>query len=135
MGKMNPVRILFSGLLLVVLAAANLPAQAPPDFSPVIGTWTRVQGGYELEIKAIEASGKMKVAYLNPRAGRYIHIAEAKATSDQGAINIFVKMEDRDYPGSYYQLSLDKKNNNLNGKYFHAPSGKIMDVTFTKGAK
>lgn len=38
------------------------------DFKPLIGRWRRPDGGYILEVRSIESSGKMEVYYFNPNS-------------------------------------------------------------------
>jgi hypothetical protein len=64
----------------VGIVSAILLSQAQRGgFEKLNGRWIRPDGGYILEIRAVDPSGKIDVLYLNPRP---INIAKAEATRD-----------------------------------------------------
>src|SRR5262249_38088077 len=76
-------------LILAVAAGAFffLRGNAGRGFSPLNGRWFRLDGGYVLEIRGVDASGKMDASYLNPRP---INVAKAQATRDGSTLKVFV---------------------------------------------
>ena len=64
-------------LLAAIAAGVMLLHGASGDFDKLSGRWLRPDGGYVLEIRSADASGKIDAAYLNPRP---ISIAKAEAT-------------------------------------------------------
>ena len=62
-----------------IVAAVTLLRGANSGFDTLNGRWLRPDGGYILEIKAVDASGKIDAAYFNPKP---INIAKAEATRD-----------------------------------------------------
>jgi len=103
---------------------------ASKEFSKLIGMWTRKQGGYGLKIIKIESNGNMEVGYYNPHS---VNVSESKAKIENGKVHIFVKLQDAGYPGSYYQLIYEKEQDILKGTYFHAKSGRTLQIHFVRG--
>ena len=117
-----------------VAAAILLLRETPGDadrraFEKLVGRWMRLDGGYVIEIRGVDADGKMDVAYLNPRP---INVAQAKASREGGTTKVFVELRDKGYPGSTYTLSHDPQRHNLRGIYFQAALGQRFDVLFVR---
>ena len=98
-------------------------------FETLIGRWLRLDGGYVLEIRAVDPSGKVDAQYLNPRP---INIAKAEATRDGSKLNVFVELRAPNYPGSTYTLVYDREQDQLRGIYFQAALGQSFDVYFVR---
>ena len=98
-------------------------------FETLIGRWFRLDGGYVLEIRAVDPSGKVDAQYLNPRP---INIAKAEATRDGSKLNVFVELRAPNYPGSTYTLVYDREQDQLRGIYFQAALGQSFDVYFVR---
>ncbi len=109
-------------------APATAPATAPA-FDRLVGRWARTDGGYILEVRAIDAQGKADAAYLNPRP---IHVEQALATRAGGTLTLFVELQDVNYPGSTYNLAFDPAGDLLEGTYFQAVEGQTYSVTFER---
>lgn len=116
-------------------AAPPAPAQQPPSataapaFERLVGRWMRTDGGYALEVRAIDAQGRVDAAYLNPRP---IHVEQALATRAGGTLTLFVELQDTNYPGSTYNLAFDATGDRLEGTYFQAVEGQTYSVTFER---
>ena len=67
------------------------------SFEKLKGRWLRAEGSYIVEVRSVEASGKMNAAYFNPRP---INVAKAEATRAGEDLKIFVELRDVNYPGS-----------------------------------
>jgi len=93
------------------------------------GRWLRTDGGYVLEIRGVEAGGKVDAAYFNPRP---IHVAKAEASQDGPAARLFVELRDVNYPGSTYNLRYDPGRDVLEGAYFQAVERQTFDVSFER---
>lgn len=104
------------------------PKPEPADFSALQGKWFREDGGYLLEIKSVDAAGKLAAAYFNPRP---ISISKAEASRDQGQLKVFVELRDENYPGCTYRLTYDSEKQQLQGVYFQAALQQSFDVVFT----
>lgn len=82
------------------------------------GRWQRPDGGYVVEIRGVDPSGKIDAVYLNPRP---INVARAEATRDGSALKVFVELRAPSYPGSTYTLTYDPQQDQLQGTYFRRP--------------
>jgi len=98
-------------------------------FDMLKGRWLRPDGGYIIQIRAIEGSGKIDAGYFNPRP---INVSKAQATKESGKIKVFVELTDVGYPGSTYTLTYDPKEDVLRGIYFQAALKQSFDVYFTR---
>lgn len=134
----------FLGILVVFVLGLTGCASMPKleetslEFRPVLGKWVRADNSnYVLVIKKVEQNGNMNAVYHNRgRDISRVYVDEAKAEIDGSTIKLFVKLVDLPhYPGSYYSLIYDKKNDRLTGRYFHALSGNFMRVMFEKSGK
>jgi hypothetical protein len=69
------------------------------------------------------------MAYLNPRP---INVSKAQAKTKEGKIELFIKLQDKGYPGSYYTLTIDSKSKRLVGVYHHLVLNQNFDIYFIK---
>ncbi len=122
--------VLFAILVCVFLSIGNCFAQPKTsDFNDLTGSWLRPDGGYVLLIKAVDDQGNIDAKYLNPSQ---INVAKAKASIEEGQINIYVEMQDVGYPGSNYTLTYNKENDQLIGVYYHAVLKQKFDIYFVR---
>jgi hypothetical protein len=124
--KMGILSAIFALMVSLCLVAA---AEAQNDFKALIGRWVRNDAGYVIEIRSIDAEGKMEAGYYNPRP---IYVSVAKATRENTGIKIFIELRDVGYPGSTYTLVYVPQNKVLVGFYYQAGLGQNFDVLFTK---
>ena len=110
-----------------IAAAVTLLRGANGDFDMLNGRWLRPDGGYILEIRAIDPSGKIDGVYLNSRP---INIAKAEATRDGSTLKVFVELRAPNYPGSTYTLTYDREHDQ--GTYFHAVQQQSFNVDFVR---
>jgi hypothetical protein len=120
----------------VVLAVGILAAvsflragAADSDFERLKGRWVRPDGGYVLEIRAVDTRGTIDAVYLNPRP---IDVARAEATRDGSTLKVVVQLNAPNYPGSTYTLTHDPKGDLLKGTYFQAVMRQTFDVVFVR---
>ena len=97
--------------------SAATAVTATAGFQPLRGRWLRPDGGYILDIRDVDASGKIDAVYLNPRP---IHVARAEATGDGATLQVFVELRAPGYPGSTYTLRYEPQRDQLEGSYFQA---------------
>jgi hypothetical protein len=102
---------------------------AEPGFQALSGRWLRPDGGYILDIQAVDARGTIEAVYLNPRP---IAIARAEATRDSSTLRVFVELRAPGYPGSTYTLTYDPQRDQLAGIYFQAALQQRFDVVFVR---
>lgn len=114
------------------VATTNAPASAAkpnPELEKLKGKWERPDGGYILEIRSVDADGKLDAGYFNPSP---IKVARAMAYREGGETKIFVELQDVNYPGCTYKLVLDAKNDQLFGQYYQATMQQTYDVAFAR---
>jgi len=94
------------GIIVIILACALFPQNAEtaaaaekPDFKVIIGEWVRPDGGYIVCVRDVNPDGSVDAGYFNP--GK-INIAEANASLWKGLVKLFIKLQDKGYPGSTY---------------------------------
>jgi len=136
-------RRLFMAALAVIVAGAGYgwyrthrmetPQKAAPvvGFETLKGRWLRADGGYILEVRNLDASGKLDAYYFNPRS---IHVAKAEASMQGTTLRVFVELRDVNYPGSTYRLTYDAVSDRLVGDYFQAALNQTFDVVFERSA-
>ena len=105
------------------------PADIQSDFNDLIGRWIRQDGGYVIEIRSIDANGKMDAGYYNPRP---INVSVAEASKDNNIVKVFIELRDVGYPGSTYSLAYIPSENMLIGIYYQAKLGQTFEVIFIK---
>jgi len=130
-------------LCLLALGIGMLPpssvAQTGPDAKPaarsesaldtLLGRWIRPDGGYVINIRRIDAGGKLDAAYANPHP---LPFAKAEATLDGKAIKLFFELRAGGYNGSTYSLTYDPAADVLKGVYFQAVAQQKFDVYFMR---
>jgi hypothetical protein len=134
----------FAAMALLISHSKNTGAQstAPPatkesvakpdhrvGFDSLKGRWQRPDGGYVLEIRDVEAMGKMTAAYFNPRP---INVSQAEAALDGTTIKVFIELRDVNYPGATYHLTYDQEGDQLRGVYFQPALQQKFDVFFVR---
>jgi hypothetical protein len=137
-------RLFIKTLLVLVIALVlqtSLECKAQPKkesaagtktktgFEVLEGRWLRPDGGYIVQIRSVEGSGKMDAGYFNPRP---INVSKAQATKEGGKIKVFIELSDAGYPGSTYTLTYDPKEDVLRGVYYQAIMKQSFDVFFTR---
>lgn len=116
-------------LLVGIAAAVALLRGANGGFEALKGRWARPDGGYVLEIRSVDASGKIDAAYFNPKP---INIAKADASRDGSTVKVFVELRAPNYPGSTYTLIYDQEQDQLKGIYFQAVEEQRFNVYFVR---
>ena len=109
--------------------AAPAAAAVSSELAKLVGKWERPDGGYVLEIKSVDASGKADVAYYNPNP---INVSRAAAWRDKGTSKIVVELRDAGYPGCTYTLEHNAQSDQLFGQYFQAAQQQTYEVVFSR---
>lgn len=100
-----------------------------PGFEKLKGRWLRPDGGYIVEIRSVEPSGKMDLSYFNPRP---IHVARAEALQEGETVKVFIELRDVDYPGCTYNLAYEAGSDQLVGIYYQAAIQQQFEVVFER---
>jgi hypothetical protein len=115
--------------LILMQMAANAASAQPFDFNIIAGEWGRIDGNYTLRVRNVMSDGAADVSYFNP--GK-IHVAESRVSTQEGWIKLFVKLQDKGYPGSTYTLYYYAEKDVLAGIYYQAVTGNNYDVIFVR---
>jgi hypothetical protein len=126
--KQRKILLAMMGLL-TLFWAAEIDTACAADFQPLMGRWQRTDGGYVIEIRRIDADGKIAAGYFNPRP---IIVSRTQASMQRGYINVEMELRDVGYPGSRYTLVYDQPKDRLIGFYYHAVSGQNFGVVFLR---
>jgi uncharacterized protein (DUF2147 family) len=111
-------------------AKAEAPAaQADGAFGTLPGRWVRPDGGYVINIKSVDASGKLDASYANPNP---LPFSRAEATRDGNTIKLFFELRAGGYNGSTYTLTYDPASDTLKGVYFQAVAQQKFDIYFMR---
>jgi hypothetical protein len=122
------------GIIVVILAWAVFSRDAKtaasaekPDFKVIIGEWVRPDGGYIVRVRDVNHDGSVDAGYFNP--GK-INIAEANVSLWKGLVKLFIKLQDKGYPGSTYTLYYYPGKDALAGFYYQATAEQTYEVVF-----
>jgi hypothetical protein len=99
------------------------------DFRKLIGRWLRPDGGYVIDIRKIDADGKVDAGYYNPQP---INVSQAEAIGTDTGIKLFIELQDVGYPGSTYTLIYNPQKDMMFGLYYQAAMGQNFDVVFVR---
>jgi len=119
------------------MAQAQQPAVTPPSiesgaqtaFGALPGRWVRVEGGYVINIKAIDASGKLDANYANPNP---LPFFTAVVTDEGDKLKLFFELRAGGYNGSTYTLKYDAASDRLTGVYYQAVAKQQFEVVFVR---
>jgi hypothetical protein len=103
--------------------------EAKAGFENLPGRWLRPDGGYILDIKNVDANGKLAAGYFNPRP---INVSRAEASREGTATKVFIELRDTNYPGATYNLTYDQEQDQLKGVYFQPALQQSFDVVFVR---
>ena len=133
--------VMLSLSLIVTTALAQHPSRQPsasttagqssaePSFDRLLGRWVRLQGGYAITIRAVDADGTLDASYANPRPLPF-HVAVA--SRDGNALKLLFELRAGGYNGSTYTLSYDAANDRLNGVFDQVVAKQRFDVVFAR---
>jgi hypothetical protein len=95
----------------------------------LVGEWLRTDGTYTIGIANVAEDGKLTATYFNPNP---IHVGRSGWRVKEDQLQIYVELQDENYPGSLYELNYDKEKDRLKGTYYQAVAKKTYDVEFSK---
>ena len=113
-------------------AAPQAPATSaavPEGVKKFLGRWVRADGGYVLELRNPDISGKMEASYLNPKS---INVSRAIWMQGGSGLQVAVELNDVGYPGATYVLSHDAQGDRLVGQYTQPQMQQTFDVEFIR---
>ena len=104
-------------------------APLAPDMAKVAGRWARTDGDYVLQLKTPRSDGAVEAGYFNPSP---IHVSKAEVRPGGGTLNVFVELQDVNYPGCTYTLTYRPEQDLLTGVYFQAAQQQQYEVAFQR---
>ena len=93
------------------------------------GEWVRPDDGYIIRVRGVKPDGSVDVGYFNRRE---INISEANVTKWKGMVKLFIKFQDKGYPGSTYKLFYYAEKDALAGFYYQAALKQTFKVVFLR---
>lgn len=124
--KISFLVILLASMIFIP-AAKTATSAAQPEFNVIIGEWVRYDGDYTIRVRGVKSDGSVDVGYFNPGE---IHVAESSVSVQKGLVKLFVKLQDRGYPGSTYELYYYAEKDALAGFYYQAAMRQTFEVIF-----
>ncbi|HEY1108695.1 MAG TPA: hypothetical protein VGE76_08690 [Opitutaceae bacterium] len=110
-------------------AKAATSAAVPEGVAKMLGRWMRLDGGYVLELRNPDISGKLEAGYFNPKS---INVSRAIWMQGSGGLQVAVELNDVGYPGATYVLSHDAQGDRLVGQYSQPQMQQTFDVEFVR---
>jgi len=109
-------------------------AAVPEAVKKLLGRWVRPDGGYVLELKNPDLSGKIEAAYLNPSQNRSINVSRAIWMQGGQGLQVAVELNDASagYSGATYLLSHDTQGDRLVGQYHQPQMGQTYEIEFIR---
>lgn len=119
--------IIITGVWFMFLRQGEISKEEVSEL--IVGKWMRSDGPYVIEIVAVQDEGKLQALYLNPSP---INIGNASWIIKEGVLQIYVELQDKNYPGSTYKLIFDEDKNIFTGTYYQAVSRQTFEVEFNR---
>ena len=116
-------------LSLAILMIFSCDGTDSLDKEKLIGNWVRPDGGYMLNIEKVTDNGRLYCGYYNPNP---INVARSEWRNNGDELQIYVELQDVNYPGSIYTLSYIPEFDKLSGSYFQAATGQTYAVEFVR---
>jgi hypothetical protein len=109
--------------------AAPSTGTVSPELAKLLGKWERPDGGYVLEVKSVDPSGKVDAAYYNPNP---INVSRGAAWREKGVSKLVVELRDVNYPGCTYTLEYNPQSDQMAGQYYQAAVQETYEVVFSR---
>jgi hypothetical protein len=129
-------RLILGVLVLVVGLKAPLGAQLEealrvpwPGFGVLKGRWQALNGYEVLEIKQIEATGRMEAAFWKPEP---VHVSRAQAGRDGKVTRVLIHLRYPDSSCCFFDLTYEPGSERLKGIYWLKGRSKSTDVVFIR---
>ncbi len=115
--------------LILMQTFVNTVSAQPLTFKVLNGEWARVDGNYTIKVQNAASDGTAEVGYFNPGN---IHVEESNISFRDKHIRLYVKLQDKGYPGSTYTLYYYAEKDLLAGVYYQAATGNKYEVIFER---
>ena len=107
--------------------AAPTTSPSPAEPGRLVGRWVRADADYTILVEEVSPGGQLRARYQNPGP---INVSRAEYRRDEGKLRVLVELRDRGYPGSYYTLTYDPRDDSLFGSYHHLGLQEVFEVAF-----
>jgi hypothetical protein len=108
----------------------DVPAKSnTADYQKLVGNWVRPDGNYTIHVRDVKPDGIVYAGYFNPGE---IHVAESNASMWKGRVKLFIKLDDKGYPGSTYNLYYYPEKDAPAGFYCQALLKQTFEVVFIR---
>jgi hypothetical protein len=111
------------------IAALATAKPVPEPVQKFLGRWMRADGGYVLELRRVEQSGKVEAGYFNPKP---INVSQAIWMQGADGFQVAVELNDVGYPGATYLLQHNTQTDRLVGKYTQPAMQQSFDIEFIR---
>ena len=130
-GQSTPIRLIFILMSIVLISGIWFMFLRTSEESVEVlkGEWLRTDGNYTIEISIVGEDGILTANYFNPAP---IHVGRSGWREKDDKLQIFVELQDKNYPGSLYELVYNEKSKKLEGTYYQAVSRQTFTVEFNK---
>ena len=127
----SPIRLIFILMSIVLISGIwfMFLRTSGESIEVVKGKWLRTDGNYTIEISTVGEDGILIAKYFNPGP---IHVGRSGWRVKDDKIQIFIELQDENYPGSLYELFYDEEKNQLTGSYYQAVARQSYDVIFKR---
>ena len=125
-------QLLLVPILLILLAIPAIAGDALPNSKiqqKFVGQWVRTDGGYVIHVREIKPDGSVDAGYFNPKP---INVSEANVSVWKGFDQLYIKLQDKGYPGSTYKLYYYAEKDALAGFYYQAAAKETFEVLFRR---
>jgi hypothetical protein len=96
------------------------------------GRWVRPDGGYVIEVRDAQTSGRLEAAYFNPRP---INVSRAAWHRADDGLHALVELRGANYPGATYHLRYLPAVDQLVGDYFQPLHKQTFPVRFLRESR
>ena len=121
--------ILATGAFFLLHGRTSAGTGTKAAFDSLKGHWLRPDGGYVIDIRDVDARGKLAAGYFNPRP---INVSQAEASQEGDTTKVFIELRDVNYPGATYNLTYDPERDQLRGVYYQPAVRQSFDVFFIR---
>jgi hypothetical protein len=111
------------------IAAPATAKPVPEAVQKFLGQWMRADGGYVLELRRAEQSGKVEAGYFNPKP---INVSQAIWMQGADGFQVAVELNDVGYPGATYLLHHNTQTDRLVGKYTQPAMQQSFEIEFIR---
>ena len=119
--------VLLMSIYFIFISGPGMSVNKASD--KLCGVWVRTDAPYTIEISDVMDEGKLTAKYFNPNP---INVGRSGWQVNDEVIQLFVELQDKNYPGSIYRLNYIEEKDQLYGIYYQAVAGQTYEVAFKR---